>query len=168
MNYDNFRNNPAYSAAPTPQKMMDDNFAASLQLLSTPFNDMSSARSLSTSFNFKERCQSVEGGREEEEDTRLLCKPQLSGDEENEWESLAVLSDDAAAHPATLKNEPNKTTPSNGCCEDAEDEVGRVMPLECADWGLKKDAGSIDDGDDMEASGTPYYRCLRHIDFSVH
>ncbi len=61
MNYDDdFKSNSEYSAAPTPQKTMDDNFTASLKLLSTPFNDISSECSLSTSFT--ERCQSVEGG----------------------------------------------------------------------------------------------------------
>ncbi len=146
------RTNLAYSATSTPQKMLDDNnnFAASLQLLSTPFNDISSTRSLSTSF--KERCQSVEGGKKKEEDIIAVRKPQIS-DDENEWESLAVLSDDAAAHPSTLKNEPDKTTPSKG--ENTKDEVGSVMPLKCADLGLKKDAGSTDD--DMADSGTPSY-----------
>ncbi len=146
------RTNRAYSAASTPQKMLDDNnFAASLQLLSTPFNDIRSTRSLSTSF--KERCQSVEGGKKKEEDTIAVRNPQIS-DDENEWESLAILSDDAAHPTVTLKNESNKTTPSNG--ENTKDEVGSVVPLKCADLGLKKDAGSTD-VDDMADSGTPSY-----------
>ncbi len=174
------KSNPKYySATPTPQKSMGDNFASSLKLLSTPFNDISSAHSLSMSS--KGCYQSVKEERKDDDDIRPLPKPQLT-DEENEWESLVILSDDAAAyatHPKNLKNERNVTTQSkcltNGIAieEDSkEDEIERVdMPLKCEeDLKLKKDAGSIDvddQNDEMEASGTlPNLTVVvTHIDF---
>ncbi len=135
------RTNLAHSTASTPQKMLDDNsnFAASLQLLSTPFQNISSMHPKNSSF--KEHCQSVEVGKKKEDTTIAVRSPQLS-DDENEWESLAVLSDDAAVQ-TTLKNGSSKTTPSKG--ESTKDEVGGVVSRRRSDLGLEEDSAPIDD-----------------------